>query len=170
MSIVTKKGDKGRTSLFLGGCVAKDSPIMELEGALDELCSFLGLSKSLIKDRTKKKALESIQEDLFVIGAEVATAPRFLKRLKIKIEKNDVGRLEKIIDGLEAKRTLKECCFCLPGKNLTSSALDISRTIARRSERRAVSLTKKKLLKNPYILVYLNRLSDLLYLLARSEE
>lgn len=170
MSIVTKKGDKGKTFLFLGGVVAKDSPIMELEGALDELCSFLGLSKSLIKDKAKKKVLESFQEDLFVIGTEVATAPRFLKRLKRKIEKSDVGRLEKIIDGLEAKRTLEECCFCLPGKNFVSSTLDISRTIARRLERRAVSLARKKLLKNRYILVYLNRLSDLLYLLARSEE
>ena len=170
MSIVTKKGDKGKTSLFLGGVVAKDSPRVEFEGCLDELCSFLGVCKSLARNASVKKHLESIQKDLFVIGAEVATASRFLKRLSRRVSKTDNERLEKLIEEIEAKRRPHDRTFILPGENPVSSVLDVSRTVARRAERRAVSLTTKNILKNPYILIYLNRLSDLLYLLARKCE
>ena len=167
---MTKKGDKGKTSLFLGGVVAKDDPRVELEGVLDELCSYLGLSKSLVKGAFVKKQLESLQKDLFIIGAEVATTARFLKKLTCRVSKADNERLEKLIEEIEAKRRPQDRMFILPGKNLVSSVLDISRTIARRAERRAVTLTKKHILSNPYILIYLNRLSDLLYLMARASE
>lgn len=170
MSIVTKKGDKGRTSLFLGGGVAKDDPRVELDGTLDELCSFLGVAKSLAKRKSLKIRLESFQRDLFVIGAEVATAVPFLDKLSKRINKSDIGRLEKFIEELEKKRKPAERVFCLPGKNLLSGLLDVARTMARRAERRTVAAFKKRLVKNPSILVYLNRLSDLLYLLARSCE
>jgi cob(I)alamin adenosyltransferase len=170
VSIVTKKGDKGKTSLFLGGIVSKDNPRVEVNGALDELSCFLGMAKCLIRKRPVQKSLEAVQKDLIVINAEVATSPRFLKKLKKRIGKREVARLEKDIEGLEAKEPIKNFCFSLSGKNLVSSCLDVSRTIARRTERRTVTLSKKNLLKNPLILVYLNRLSDLLYLLARRSE
>jgi cob(I)alamin adenosyltransferase len=167
MSIVTKRGDKGKTSLFLGGMVAKDNPRVEFEGVLDELCSFIGLAKSLVKNKIIKKTLEELQKDLFIIGAEAATFSAYLSRLSRRIGKNDNECLEMLIEDMESKRKPKERCFILPGENHVSGVLDVCRTIARRAERRAVSLTKKRILKNPYILIYLNRLSDLLYLLAR---
>ncbi len=167
MSIVTKRGDGGNTFLFWGGEVAKDHPRIELQGALDELSSFLGLAKSLIKKGAIKDLLEQIQKDLILIGAEVSTAPRFIHRLKKKILRKDVRQLEAFINKLEAKRAFKKE-FCLPGANTASGALHVARTIARRAERRVVSLVKKEELKDSAILVYMNRLSDLLYLAARA--
>jgi len=168
MSIITKKGDKGMTSLYYGEQISKDDPRVETYGTLDELCSFLGLSKSLIKDQKNKKLIEAIQRDLFVIGAELATKRTSLGKLEKRIDKSYIDRLEKIIEGLEKKRAFKECCFYLPGENLVSGALDISRTVARRAERLVVTLKRKGKLSNNFILIYLNRLSDLLYLLARA--
>lgn len=169
MGIVTKKGDQGKTSLFMGGIVSKDHPRVELCGALDELSSFLGVSKSLIKDKPVSRRLDAVQKDLLVIGAEIATGTKFVKVLKKRITKKDPDRLEEWIRSLEASGK-KNFCFSVPGKSLVASCLDVSRTIARRAERRAVSLSKKRLLLNKDILVYLNRLSDLLYLLARKSE
>ena len=166
-SIVTKMGDKGNTSLLLGGKVAKDSPRIELAGALDELCSFLGVSRSLLKHPKTKTNLKKIQKDLFVIGAEVSTKPHFLKRLKHRMDQDHVDWIEKWIQQLENKNCFKRSSFCLPGENFIASTLDVSRTIARRAERQAVYLSKRKQLRNRFILIYLNRLSDLLYLLAR---
>ena len=201
MSIVTKKGDKGRTSLLYGGMVSKDDPRVELNGALDELSSFLGMAKSLIKDKATKKNLEEIQKDLIVINAEIATLPKFLAKLKKRIGRGDVGGLEKDIKTLETKNPVRNLYtprpeavltknvrisfghlafrpkgtsrglhFSLPGQNIVSSCLHVARTIARRAERRCVTLSKKDLIKNPSILVYLNRLSDFLYLVARRTE
>ena len=170
MSIVTKKGDKGRTSLLYGGMVSKDDPRVELNGALDELSSFLGMAKSLIKDKATKKNLEGIQKDLIVINAEIATLPKFLAKLKKRIGRGDVGGLEKDIKTLETKSPVRNLYFSLPGQNLVSSCLHVARTIARRAERRCVTLSKKDLVKNSSILVYLNRLSDFLYLVARKSE
>ena len=107
MSIVTKKGDKGRTSLLYGGMVSKDDPRVELNGALDELSSFLGMAKSLIKDKATKKDLEGIQKDLIVINAEIATLPKFLAKLKKRIDRRDVGGLEKDIKKLETKSPVR---------------------------------------------------------------
>jgi ATP:cob(I)alamin adenosyltransferase len=167
VSITTKKGDKGLTQLACGRKVGKDDIRIDACGTLDELCSFLGLAKSLIKNRSTKKLLEDIQKDLFVLGAEIATQAKFLNRLKERIDNNYVKRLEDNIKHLERELKLKECCFLLPGENFISGTLDVARTIARRAERKIVTLKNKKILKNPQILIYLNRLSNLLYLLAR---
>jgi cob(I)alamin adenosyltransferase len=170
MSITTKKGDKGKTSLYRGGRVSKDSLRIEVNGVLDEACSFLGLCRSLVKDSEIKKLMEAIQKDLFVIGSEVSTTVKFLSRLKIRIGKKNIKSLEKTMEKLEKKNIFKESCFYLPGENSLSSSFDIARTIVRRAERRVVSLQRKRMLKNLCILIYLNRLSDLLYFLARSYE
>jgi cob(I)alamin adenosyltransferase len=170
MSIVTKTGDRGKTSLFLGGRVSKDDPRVELNGTLDELASFLGMSKSLVRKKTFKNDLEAIQKDLIVICAEVATTVRFLKRLVRRVGQDEVERLENRIDAFESEKKKRRGRFELSGKNLSSSSLNVSRTIARRAERQAFSLVKKGLIKNPHILIYLNRLSDYLFLLAQQAE
>ncbi len=170
MGIVTKKGDKGKTSLYFGGMVSKDHPRVELCGALDELSSFLGVAKSLLKDKQSRAWIEAVQKDIVMIAAEVATLPAFLAKLKKRVQKKDAGRLECQIAVLESRSKKKNFCFSLPGSCLVSSCLDVARTIARRAERRTVSLLKKKQLKNKDVLIYLNRLSDLLYLLARKSE
>lgn len=170
MSVTTKTGDKGITSLYWGGRTPKDDLRVQAYGGLDELCSFLGLSRSLIKNRKNKQLLESIQRELFILGAEIATKNKFLPKLGKRINKTHIIKLEKEIEAIERKNVFEECCFYLPGENLISAALDVSRTVARRVERQVVSLNRKKLLKNPSLLIYLNRLSDLLYLLARVHE
>ncbi len=168
MTIVTKKGDRGETSLYPAGRVSKDHPRMELVGALDELNAFLGVSKCLIKDAALHASIESVQQDLFLLGAEAVTPPAFLKKLKKKIASSHIRRLERCIGRLEKRRSGGSLCFSIPGKTLVSSSLDVSRTITRRAERRAVSLRRQGKISNPLFLVYLNRLSDFLYLLARS--
>lgn len=168
MSITTKKGDRGITSLCFGAPVSKDNIRLEACGTLDELNSFLGLAKSLIKQKKNKKLIESLQGDLFVIGAELATKRVSLAKLRKRIDKSYASRLENAICELEKKKVIKGSCFCLPGANPASGTLDIARTIARRAERLIVTLKRRGKLHNDSILVYLNRLSDLLYLLARA--
>lgn len=170
MSITTKTGDDGKTSLCFGERIPKDDLRVEACGALDELCSFLGLSNSLISDIDIKKAIEDIQRDLFILGTEIATLPKHLNKLKKVIDKNFIIKLEELTSQRENKGKFKANCFCLPGGNTISACLDVSRTIARRAERIAVGLLKKKILKNKCAVVYLNRLSDFLYVLARDCE
>jgi ATP:cob(I)alamin adenosyltransferase len=170
MSITTKKGDEGFTSLYGGGRVSKDSVRIEASGTLDELCSFLGLARSAIKDRRAKTLLESIQKDLFTVIKEISTRPKFTSKLKQRIELEHIHRLEKEIEDIEKKIEFKKSLFIPSGKTSLSSVLDTTRAVARRAERRVVTLKRKRLLKNPYILIYLNRLSDLLYLLSRIYE
>jgi len=168
MSIVTKGGDKGRTSLYNGRRVSKDHIRIEICGTLDELSSYLGVAKSLIKVRSIRKILELIQKDLFILNAEIATEAKSLKKLQKRIGAKSIAWLQERIIELEAKAKGKRGGFSLAGANKISSNLDLARTITRRAERRVVTLQRKKLLKNKHILIYLNRLSDLLYLLSRS--
>ena len=170
MKISTKTGDNGSTSLLYGGRVRKDSLRLEACGTLDELCSFLGLCKSLLKNRQEKSLIEKAQTALFVINSEITTETSSLGRLKRRLNKKDVNYLESIIEKLEKKYKPRQWHFLLPGENTISAALDIARTVTRRAERRVVTLKKKKIVKNVSILAYLNRLSDLLYLLTRFYE
>lgn len=167
MGIVTKTGDKGKTSLFGGRRVNKDSLRIEACGVLDELSCFLGVSRSQIKDRKKKKFIEAIQKDLFNIGTEIAAQAKIAERLAKRINRASVRYLEEYIDRLERKKVYQKKCFHIPGQNLISANLDISRAVSRKLERRVVTLRRRKMLGNGQVLVYLNRLSDLLFLLAR---
>ncbi|MBU1112332.1 MAG: cob(I)yrinic acid a,c-diamide adenosyltransferase [Candidatus Omnitrophica bacterium] len=168
MLITTKFGDSGKTSLYRGKTVAKDHPRIEACGIVDELNSYLGFSKSLIKAKKIKMIIESIQSELFLIGSEIVTEKKYLSRLKQRIDQKSIKRLEGIIKQLQAKTKNLRFCFCLPGVNLVSGSLDVSRVLARRLERRLVTFKRRKILTNKSILVYLNRLSDLIFLLARS--
>ena len=169
MSIVTKIGDKGRTNLFRGKKVDKDHIRIEVCGTLDELGACLGLAKTQIRNKKEKAVIKSIQSNLLIIATEIATEYRFLGKLKIRINDKCIKQLEDNIKKIE-KENKPNKRFVLSGKNILSSYLDLSRTTARRAERRVVTLKKNKILKNKQILIYLNRLSDFLYLLARSYE
>ena len=167
MGIVTKGGDKGKTSLYRGPRVSKDHIRIETVGTLDELSSYLSLAKSLAKSKKLKSIIESIQSDLFIINGEIATEHKALTKLKKRMGEKPIVYLEELILDLEARNKQKLKNFSLPAKTYLSSNLDLARTIARRAERRTVTLQRKKMLKNQNILIYLNRLSDLLYLLSR---
>jgi len=170
VSIVTKRGDKGETSLYCGKRVDKDDIRVEICGALDEVSSFLGMAKNASKDKNTKRIVHSIQKELMVLGAEVAAGAAGSGKIKKRVDKGSICVLEEEIDRLEGKRAIKIRSFCIPGDGTASSALDVARAITRRAERRSVTLLKKGMVKNPNIVIYLNRLSDLLYLLARFNE
>jgi cob(I)alamin adenosyltransferase len=168
MSIVTKRGDKGKTDLYWGGRVSKDHARIEANGTLDELSSFLGLLKCMVGSKKTKLLCARFQNDLLLIGAEVATKTNFLHKLKKRITAKEVKRLEEHIAYFEKETRFRS--FSLAGENLIANGFDLARVLARKLERNAVTLTKKSFLNNPDILVYLNRLSDLLYLLSRRQQ
>jgi cob(I)alamin adenosyltransferase len=170
MSIYTRFGDKGRTSLYGGKTVSKGSLRVDAYGSLDELNSAIGIVLSEIKDSPRgeagpeiKKELLLIQNDLFEIGANLASGIEN-KKLAEYLEKR-VKDFEKQIDSLSAK--LPELMnFILPGGGKGGSFLHLARTVCRRSERRVVELSEKENI-NKEILIYINRLSDLLFTFAR---
>lgn len=170
MPITTKRGDKGKTSLCFGARVDKDDLRIEVCGTLDELCAFLGFSKSAVNNKEMKGVIEGIQQDLFVIAGEVAAKSRHSEKLRRKINDIRVKWLEGLINKYEGRIRTGGRCFYLSGESRSSASLDIARTVCRRAERRTVTFKRRGLLKNEYILIYLNRLSDLLYLMERSLE
>jgi len=170
MSVATKRGDQGQTDLYLGRRVPKDHPRVEVFGSLDELCAFLGFARSLLKDKEVSRLIEVIQRDLFIVGAEVGVTPRNVRKLERRIDKSHVERLDKALARFEKDANFEACCFYLPGGNTLACSFDIARTVARRTERRMVTLKNKGMIQNPHILAYLNRLSDLLFVLSRYYE
>jgi cob(I)alamin adenosyltransferase len=164
MPIYTRFGDKGKTALHTGKTVSKGSSRVEAYGNLDELNSFLGVVVSQIKDKKIKQEILEIQSDLFEIGASLAgPGEKEHKALGENLRKR-VTEFEKEIDVLTQKLPkLKN--FILPGGK-TGSLLHYARTVARRAERRTVMLAEKEAVLSE-ILVYLNRLSDLLFTFAR---
>lgn len=167
MSVYTRTGDLGKTSLFAGKRVSKASLRVKTYGSLDELNSVLGVTLTFVKDGKIKKELKRIQNDLFEIGAELSKAGRF-KNLELSsyLEKR-VFEFENIIDSLTTK--LPELNnFILPGGGKGGSFLHLARTIARKVERSIVALSEKENVEGK-IIVFINRLSDLLFMMARME-
>ena len=165
MRIYTKTGDKGQTSLFDGTRVDKDDLRVECYGTLDELNSYIGLCGVYAKG-DDKKILMDIQSKMFSVCAELAT--REEGKYKNVVVEDDINILENLIDGYINKID-KVDAFIVPGTNVLSANLHIARTICRRAERRIYSLSKIEKI-NPYLLKYINRLSDLLYSIARFNE
>ena len=172
MKTFNKKGDSGNTSLLFGHRVPKSDLRCEAYGTIDELMSSLGIARNFVtKDKTKELILE-VQKELFTLGTELATKSEDYERLIAKfkpITDEMVNKLEEIIDEMETEIDMPRS-FVIPGSNLGSAWLDLSRAIVRRAERKAVMLKEKKEIKNDAILKYLNRLADLLFTLSRYEE
>lgn len=169
MSVVTKTGDKGETGLLTGERVSKTDPRVEAYGTMDELVSHLGWARSLKPNREIFLALKRIQEDLFRLGAELASSRLNPKWKVVPIGAKDVEQLETWVSQLEPELGLPKS-FVLPGGSPCSSALDVSRTVCRRLERKIRGLQEKKLYNSSEALKYVNRLSDLLFVFARYEQ
>lgn len=172
-SIATRKGDDGTTSLLYGQRVAKDHPQIEAVGAVDELNAALGLSKSSTRSRLFRRDLEKIQHELIALMGEVVCAQgdagRHAGSKFTRLDEATLTRLDTAVARIEAKQP-KFDGWATPGANPTSAALDLARTAARRAERRLVGLRGTGRLLRPLLLQYLNRLSDLLWLMARQAE
>ncbi|ALV62186.1 ATP:Cob(I)alamin adenosyltransferase [Thermococcus sp. 2319x1] len=158
MSITTKTGDKGTTGIFTGERIAKFSPIIEANGTIDELSSFLGEAKHYL-DEEFKEILEKIQIELYSLMAEIASKGEYKK-----VGEEEIRYLEELIEKFE--REVKLEGFVVPGSTIASAKLDVCRTIARRAERR-VSKVVLEYGTAKDVLRYLNRLSDLLFIMAR---
>lgn len=167
MKIYTKKGDQGETSLFGGKRVLKSSLQVECYGTVDEANSCLGMARGFLKNQAMKDLVQNIQKMLQILSAELASTPEGIKKLKTKVEKEDISFLEKEIDHLMEGQP-KQSSFVLPGGTGGSGALDLARTIVRRAERLVVRLNEEQEVREE-IISYLNRLSDLLFALARAE-
>lgn len=165
MKIYTRTGDDGTTSLFAGGRVGKDDARVEAYGTIDELNSVLGIVRAVSKNDYISEIVKEIQNLLFTLGADLAT-PLDAENVRIKrISKEDVNRLEWLIDQIDTKlKPLRS--FVLPGGTLVASFLHLARTVCRRAERRLVYLSKKEKI-NAQIIPFVNRLSDLLFVLSR---
>ena len=183
-AVATRKGDDGTTGLLYGGTrIEKDDLRTEAYGTIDEAVAALGLARAQLglKDRLGVLSVGfgelpdlilRIQRELFVAAAELATNPDAWDRLedgRTRVSAEMVEGIETVLRDLEAHITMpKE--FVVPGETPTSAALEVARTTLRRAERRAVTLGREGLIPGPHLLPYLNRLADLVWVLARAAE
>ena len=170
--VYSKFGDSGETSLLYGGRVSKNNEHTEAYGITDEAVSAMGLARALSQDEDVKKLLRDLQRELFIVAAELATDPdkyELFHKHFTPITEQMVINLEQAIDSLEQKCEMPKV-FILPGGSPASSAIDLARSIIRTSERRVVRLAEIDKLTNPLIVTYLNRLGDLLFVLARYQD
>jgi cob(I)alamin adenosyltransferase len=171
--IYTKTGDDGTTGLLYGGRIRKDDLRTEAYGTTDEAVAALGVARSL--DPAAEglaELLVDLQRQLFVVGAELATAPKNVGKLRpgvSKVTEAMVTGLEEAIDRLTAVAPLPDY-FVVPGSCPAAAALDLARSVVRRAERATVALVRGGESADPVLLRYLNRLSDLLFVAARYEE
>jgi cob(I)alamin adenosyltransferase len=171
--IYTRTGDDGSTGLLYGGRVGKDSPGPDAYGAVDEAVSALGLARAEAERESElDELLVRLQRELFVVGAELATAPDRRDKLTPGVSRTTdamVAALEPIIDDITGRYD-PPSEFVLPGENRVAAALDVARTVVRRAERQAVAAARAGWLDDSVVVPYLNRLADLVYTLARWQE
>ena len=167
MKIYTRTGDTGQTGLFGGGRVSKTHPRVEAYGDVDELNAALGLARAIELMPRVDEVLVPVQRDLFAIGALLATPDRDKMRKQLEkasIDERRIQELEHAID--DGDRELEPLrSFILPGGTPKAAALHVARTVCRRAERRVIALDQEEI--PPIVIIYLNRLSDLLFTLAR---
>ena len=170
--VYTKFGDAGETSLLYGGRVSKNSPNTEAYGITDEAVSVMCLARAFTSDPKVNDLLRQLQRELFTIAAELATDPDkyelFQQHFK-PVTQEMVQSLETSIDSLEEEFEMPNV-FILPGGSQASSAIDLARCVIRTAERRVVAMAEQDGLTNGLIMTYLNRLGDLLFVLARYED
>jgi len=165
VKIYTKTGDDGTTGLFGGGRVRKDDARVDAYGTVDELNSVIGISRALSLGKMAEEILEHVQVDLFALGAELATVPGKEEKLPMeRLDARDAERLEHAIDAAEVGLPALTN-FILPGGSSQAAALHHARTVCRRAERGIIALGGAR----GELVIYLNRLSDLLFVLARRE-
>lgn len=168
LNVYTRKGDSGDTGLYGGSRVSKTDIKVDTYGNIDEASSFIGIARALIEDEEIKKTLYKIQEKFIIIGGYLSSDRNGILKLKEKISDADVEELEKNIDYF-SKDLLPLSNFIIPGENIQSSSLHVARTVVRRSERKIVHLRDRREISKE-ILKYINRTSDLLFILARVTE
>lgn len=165
MKIYTRTGDDGTTSLFAGGRVYKDDLRVEAYGTVDELNSYLGMARSFALPERADAWLNGIQRTLFIIGADLATPLDAKADWLVRLDAKPVQELEQMIDSMDNDlETLK--AFILPGGSQAAATLHIARTVCRRAERITVTLAQHHEISGE-VIIYLNRLSDYLFTLAR---
>jgi cob(I)alamin adenosyltransferase len=167
VKIYTRTGDAGETGLFDGTRVSKADPRVDAYGAIDETNAWLGLARASGLDQELSGMLETIQRDLFAVGARLADpAQRIAERVtKAAVRPDAIAQMERWIDALEAELPpLRR--FIVAGGSPAGATLHVARTVCRRAERRIVSLGSDAI--EPEVLAYVNRLSDFLFVLARA--
>lgn len=177
--VATGKGDDGTTGLLYGGArIAKDDPRTEAYGTIDEAVAALGVARAALGAVATDGAHEQaglilrFQRELFVAGAELATTPEAWPRLedgRTRVSESMLEGVESVLADLEAGVAMPTE-FVVPGETPASAALEVARTILRRAERRATTLDREHLVPGPWLLPYLNRLADLLWVMARVAE
>jgi cob(I)alamin adenosyltransferase len=170
VSIVTKTGDKGTTALMYGRRVSKCHPRVEAYGCVDELNTALGLARASASQPFISDHLLTIQKDLVTLMGELATAvedlPRYIKDGYSLVTSQLPHKLDAVVKEIEAQ-SVSFKGWATPGACPHSAALDVARTVCRRAERRVCALQEADQLQNSEIIIYLNRLADLLWLMAR---
>jgi len=181
-AVATGKGDDGTTGLLYGGRIAKDDARTEAYGTIDEAVACLGLARAEATELVRAGAPESVaqlavtllqlQRDLFVAGAELATNPKAWDRLRdgeTRVDEAMLVQLEEMLGAAEAMVDMPRE-FIVPGSGRLSASLEVSRTVVRRAERRVIALDHDRLVPGAWLMPYLNRLADLLWVLARLAE
>jgi cob(I)alamin adenosyltransferase len=170
--IYTRGGDDGTTGLLYGGRVDKSDARTESYGAVDEAVAALGMARVVVADRALADHVLRLQRELFVVGSELSTETRNAHKLRpgvTKVTAEMVDALEELIDAYTARINMPQD-FVVPGETQGSAFLDLARTIVRRAEWRTVALERAGGLTDREAVRYLNRLADLVFVLARYEE
>jgi cob(I)alamin adenosyltransferase len=173
MSIATKTGDDGTTALMYGRRVPKNHPRVEAYGAVDELNAALGLARATAAEKFAGDHLLAIQKDLVILMGELAVAnedlERYVKGGYSLVTPALTAKLDALVKEIEAQN-ISFKGWATPGATQHSAALDVARTVCRRAERRVCEIKSAGEIRNPEIILFLNRLSDVLWLLARQSE
>lgn len=172
MKVYTRTGDDGSTGLLFGGRIGKDGPGPAAYGEVDEAVSTLGLARAECEPGELHDLIVRLQREMFVVGAELATAPDNRRKLTdgvSRVTSDMVASLEQVIDDISTRfEPPRE--FVVPGENRLAAALDLARAVIRRAERAAVAAAHAGWLDDSRVVMYLNRLADLVYTLARWQE
>ncbi|MEO6349916.1 MAG: cob(I)yrinic acid a,c-diamide adenosyltransferase [Candidatus Limnocylindrales bacterium] len=174
-AVATGKGDDGTTGLLYGGRISKDDPRTDAYGAVDESVAAMGMARLLLSNAGLSELSELIlrlQREMFVVGAELATNPSAVDRLVDGVTRVSEDMLSAVESDLARWETAVEMPreFVVPGETAASTALEVARTVVRRAERRIVTLGRAGELPSPWLLPYVNRVADLIWVLARAAE
>ena len=163
--VATRTGDDGQTGLLGGGRVPKWHPRMEALGAVDEATSALGLARAHLADPAVGEAIRGVQQDLYLLMAELASPPEHYAQLGFRITAEHLAQVDALLEDYRARTTIGNQ-FIIPGATVAGATLDLARTIVRRGERQVARLLHDGEIGNQEVLRYLNRVSDWLVVLA----